>query len=100
MDSLDKRKVASLIHKIGLDNNLSDKEVRDIVESQFLFTYLKLRELDLDTVDTVEKLQELKTSFIYRSFGKLILSEPLFKRRIKQKETGINLNLKKWKKEL
>ena len=33
------KKVKDLIHKIGLINNLTDEQVKNIVESQFRFTY-------------------------------------------------------------
>ena len=38
MSKLDDHKINKLIHSIGLDNNLSDDQVRKIVESQFEFT--------------------------------------------------------------
>ena len=97
MNEIDKRKVSALIHKIGLDYNMSDQQIKAIVDSPFLFTYLKIRELDLTEIDDIETLRETKTNFLYKALGKIFISEPLFKRRQKQKLTGINLNLNKWK---
>jgi hypothetical protein len=93
----DKKKVKDLIHTLGLKYKMSDDEVRQIVESPFLFTYLKIRETNFNEIEE-EDLEEIGTNFLYKSFGKLYLSEPLFKRRQKQKNHFKNLNDKKWKK--
>ena len=47
MNNSDEQKVNDLIHRIGLKNNLRDSEVREIIESQFRFTYETIRSLDL-----------------------------------------------------
>lgn len=96
-NTVDKRKVAKLIHTIGLKYKMSDEEIKKLVEVPFLFTYLSIRELDLNDIETKEDLANTKTNFLYKSFGKLILSNALLQRRNKQKGTGKNLNENKWK---
>tara|TARA_R110000822_G_scaffold73853_3_gene177564 strand:- start:3295 stop:3600 length:306 start_codon:yes stop_codon:yes gene_type:complete len=93
----DKKKVTDLIHMLGLKYKMTDKEINDLVESPFLFTYLKIRELDLNNVETEEELSNLKTNFLYRAFGKIYISSGLFSRFKKQKTEGRILNESKWK---
>ena len=45
MNKSDEQKVNDLIHSIGLKNNLRDSEVKEIIESQFRFTYDTIRSL-------------------------------------------------------
>jgi hypothetical protein len=99
-DMVDKKKVLDLIHTLGLKYKMTDEDIRTIVETPFLFTYLKIRELDLSNVETEEDLAKLKTNFLYKSFGKIILSNALLQRRNKQKNNGKLLNESKWKKKL
>jgi hypothetical protein len=99
-DAIDKKKVKDLIHTLGLKYKMTDEEIRSIVESPFLFTYLRIRELDFNNVKTEEELSELKTNFLYRAFGKLYLSTALFKQSRIQKKEATNLNNRKWKKKL
>lgn len=98
MSKLDKIKVDALIHSLGLKHNMRDEDMRELVNSPYLFTYEKLKELNIDDVKTEEDLAELKTSFLYKSFGKVFVSFPLINRRNKQRENIINLNKRKWKK--
>jgi len=96
MINTDKKKVKDLIHTLGLKYKMSDEDIRVLVESPFLFSYLKIREINFNEVKE-EDLEELKTNFLYKAFGKLYLHGPLFKRMLKQKKNFINLNDKKWK---
>jgi hypothetical protein len=96
-NEINKKKVKELIHTLGLKYQMSDEDIRTIVESPFLFSYLKIRELDLNNVKTEEELSNLKTNFLYRAFGKLYISNALLSRFHKQKIEGKNLNNKKWK---
>ena len=93
---IDKIKVDALIHSLGLKYNLRDEDMKQLVNSPFLFTYEKLKELDISEVKTEEDLAKLKTSFLYKSFGKIFASYPLINRRNKQSENMINLNKRKW----
>jgi hypothetical protein len=75
MNKSDEEKINSLIHNIGLNNNLRDQEVREIIESQFRFTYDTIRHLDL----TEKQIEETKTNFIYKYLGKLYIDNKTFK---------------------
>lgn len=72
MNEIDKIKVKKLIHSIGLKYNLSDEKIKQIVESQFEFAKLKMKELDLGSIVSEEEFNKLKTNFMFRSFFKLI----------------------------
>lgn len=75
MNKSDEQKVSDLIHRIGLKNNLRDSEVREMIESQFRFTYETIRSLDL----TEKQIEEIKTNFIYKYLGKLYIDNKTFK---------------------
>lgn len=75
MNKSDEQKVNDLIHCIGLRNNLRDSEVKEIIESQFRFTYETIRGLDL----TEKQIEEIKTNFIYKYLGKLYIDNKTFK---------------------
>lgn len=79
MDKIQEKKVNDIIHTIGLNNNLRDCEVKEIVESQFRFTYETIRKMSLDTM-TVEEINELKTNFFYKYLGKVHTSGEIVKR--------------------
>lgn len=70
MSNLDNAKIKKLIHSIGLNNNLSDSEVKKIVESQFEFTYNTIINIELEKSQE-ETLDDIKTNFIYKYLGKL-----------------------------
>ena len=70
MDKIQEKKVNDIIHTIGLNNNLRDCEVKEIVESQFRFMYEKIREMSLDTM-TAEEIDKLKTNFFFKYLGKV-----------------------------
>lgn len=63
--------VKILIHKIGLENNLRDDDVRKIINSQYKFIKEKITELDLNNVENEEEFKKLKTNFILKNIGKL-----------------------------
>lgn len=75
MNKSDEQKVNDLIHRIGLKNNLRDSEVKEIIESQFRFTYDTIRSLDL----TEKQIEEIKTNFIYKYLGKFYIDNKTFK---------------------
>lgn len=62
--------VKRIIHSIGLNNNLTDKQVKDIVDSQFRFTYEQIRKTSFKNL-TNEEIEELKKNFYYKYLGKL-----------------------------
>lgn len=62
--------VSTIIHSIGLKNNLVDSRVKEIVEAQFRFAYEKMRKLDLTGVDQ-EEIEQMKTNIYFKYIGKL-----------------------------
>jgi len=81
------KKVEDAIHSIGLMNNLTDKQVKDIVESQFRFTYETIKGLDIEKL-TEEEIDNLKTNFYYKYLGKLYTNSEVI-RRMKLREEHI-----------
>lgn len=73
MNKIDEKKVKDIIHTIGLNNNLTDEQVKQIVEAQFRFTYEQIRKLKLSDL-TYEEIDKLKTNFYYKYIGKLYTS--------------------------
>lgn len=71
MDKSDFIKVKSLIHSIGLKYNLPDAKVREIVESQWKFADMKMREIPWETIKTEEDLDNTKTNFLFAPIGRL-----------------------------
>lgn len=92
MSKIDKIKIDKLIHKLGLKYNMRDEDMKELIESPYLFTHEKLKELDLSNVQSEKELDKLKTNFLYKAFGRLYVSFPLIARRNKQREKKINLN--------
>lgn len=62
--------VSSIIHSIGLKNNMVDSVVREIVEAQFRLAYQEIRKIDLSSTQE-ETINELKTNFYFKYLGKL-----------------------------
>lgn len=94
---VDKQKLAALIHKIGLKYNLPDEVIKELVNSPYLFTYGKVKELDLSKVASEEELEEIKTNFYYKGLGRLHVPFNRVSRRNKQRESATNINKKRWK---
>lgn len=97
MDKTDEVKVKKLIHRLGLKYNLRDEEIKQIINSPFEFAAEKYREMDLKSITTEDELDNLKTTFLFKGFGKLFVSYALINRRNKQKQNSFKLN-NKWKK--
>jgi hypothetical protein len=83
------KKVKDLIHKIGLVNNLTDEQVKNIVESQFRFTYETIKNIPLEDLSE-EDVEELKKTFYFKYLGKLYTTNEIIKRKINKlnKEDG------------
>ena len=86
---INEKKVKDLIHKIGLVNNLTDEQVKNIVESQFRFTYEIIKNTPLDELSE-EEINKLKKTFYFKYLGKLYTTEEIIKRKINKlnKEDG------------
>lgn len=79
MNKIDEKKIKDIIHSIGLNNYLVDNEIKKIVESQFRFTYEKIRSLNIEDL-TDEELDKLKTNFTYKYLGKIYTSSDIIRR--------------------
>jgi hypothetical protein len=82
MKRSDDEKIKQILHRVGLNNNLRDDDVRKIFESQFKFTYDTIRELELKEI-TGEQLDDLKTNFQYKYIGKLFINKEILKKKWK-----------------
>jgi len=85
MNDVENKKVKDLIHSIGLMNNLVDKDVKEIVESQFRFAYKTIRELNFEGL-TDEEIDSLKTNFYFKYIGKLYTDSEIIKRHLRKDE--------------
>jgi hypothetical protein len=86
MKKSDDEKIKQILHRVGLNNNLRDDDVRKIFESQFKFTYDTIRELELKEI-TEEELDNLKTNFQYKYIGKLFINKEILKKKWKRQQT-------------
>lgn len=92
MNKVDNGKLKMLIHKIGLDFNLRDDDIKKIVSSPYKFTREKISNLELEGIKNEEDFNKLKTNFIYPYIGKIYTTYRVYEKLNKQKN-----NLKeKW----
>lgn len=87
MDKVNKIKIDRLIHTLGLKYNLSDETIRNMVNSQFEFTAEKLNEVKLEEDSDTENI---KSTFLYRSFGKLYLNKTTLINYLNKRKNGRN----------
>lgn len=73
MGKIDKDKVDRLIHSMALKNNMSDIDMKRLVESPYEFANMKMRKIDLEGVETEEDFNKLKTNFIFPEFIRLVI---------------------------
>lgn len=92
MSKLDDIKKNKLIHKLGLKYNLTDETIKQLVESPYEFTAEKLQGIHFDDIETEEQFNALKTTFMYKTFGRLYISFPMLKRRAERRKNKLNLN--------
>lgn len=82
MNKIDEKKLKTLIHKLGLKYKLSDKIIKEIVESPYEFSASIIKDLKLDELESEEDLSKIKTNFMYISFAKLYINPKALKRRL------------------
>jgi hypothetical protein len=82
-------KIKNLIHSIGLKFNLTDKEINEIINSQYEFIKEKIINLDLTKEENNE---ELKTNFLLKYLGKLHIDVKQVKNKLKEKNERSNRN--------
>jgi hypothetical protein len=92
MSKIENSKLKMLIHKLGLEFNLRDDDIRKIVSSPYKFTRETISNLDLDGINNEDDFNKLKTNFIYPYIGKIYTNYKVYEKLNKQKN-----NLKeKW----
>lgn len=81
--------VNMIIHRISLKYGIQSHIIREIVETQFKFTYEHIKDLNFED-KSVEEIKQMKTNFYYKYIGKLYITpESTYKRVNKE------LNIKK-----
>lgn len=76
MTKHDAKKINDLIHSIGLKHNLTDKEAKEIIESQFKFIRETMDNLDIDSKSLEDiDFTKIKTNYMVRHIGKIYASE-------------------------
>lgn len=73
MSKIDDIKVKKLIHSMALKYNMSDEDMKNLVNSPYEFAYDKMKSLKLNKIETREQLNNTKTNFIFRSFFKIVV---------------------------
>lgn len=76
MDKADRIKVKAIMAVLAKKYKLPIDTIEEIVNSPYLFTYEKLKNLNLEEVNSEEETNELKTNFNYKGLGKLYLNYP------------------------
>jgi hypothetical protein len=98
MDKADRIKLKQLISTIAKKHGLSAEIVENIVNSPYLFTYEKLKDMDFSKVESEEDANKLKTNFNYKGIGKLYFNYRTFEVNKQRKEEYLKINNKRWKK--
>jgi len=86
MSKIDTIKLKKFIHSLGLEYHLPDEVIKKLTESPYEFTYQQIKDWDLNGLDSIDELEELKTTFLYKAFGKIHVSKALIKTRIERKK--------------
>lgn len=92
MSDIDDDKINKLIHRIGLEFQMRDADIRSVVNCPYKFTRETISNLSLEGIESEKDFDKLRTNFIYVYIGKLYTSYPIYKKIQKQ---SINLT-KKW----
>ena len=98
MDKKDRIKIKQLIAIIAKRYNLPEDVVENIVNSPYLFTYEKLKDMDFTEVQTEEDADKLKTNFNYKGLGKLYFNYRTLIVNRQRKEEYYKINNKRWNK--
>ena len=98
MTKADEIRIKKLIQHLSLKYNVNADEIKEIVDSPYLFTKEKMKELDLRNIIEEKEWDSVKGTFMYRSFGRLYPNFKLFLRNQKQKANINRINNKKWRK--
>lgn len=97
-NKVQQKKLDALYHRISLKYNIPKEDIKNIVESPYLFTKEQLSKIDINEIQSEEDAESTKTNFIYKYIGKLHTNFKLINRRRKQSEAFKEINRKKWEK--
>jgi len=86
MSKIDNIKIKNFIHSLGLEYRLPDEVIKKITESPYEFTYNQVKEWDLVGLESVDELEKLKSTFLYKVFGKIHISKALIKTKMERKK--------------
>lgn len=75
-------KVKNLLHSTGLKYGLRDSEIKELFESQFKFIQERIENLKIDQLETEEQVDNLKTNFQLKYWGKLYINKDTLKRKL------------------
>ena len=89
------RKLRSVIHNILKDNNITEDQFNEIIDSPYKFTKDTIEELDLKEINE-EDFNKLETNFIYKFIGKFYTEYKTVKATQNRVSTFLKRN--KWKK--
>lgn len=76
---VNQKKINRILHSVGLLNNLTDREVAEIYESQFEFIYNTIRSQEIENA-TEEELEDMKMSFMLKYIGKIYTDADIIKK--------------------
>jgi tRNA A37 threonylcarbamoyladenosine dehydratase len=87
------KKLIPIIKKLAHENNLTESEIHEIVNSPYQFTSDTIDELKMKDV-TEEEFKKLKTNFIYKYIGKLYTNYDAIKHKRTRQKNINKLNTK------
>lgn len=70
-----------IYHKVGLNHNLQDYKVHEIMDSMYKFIYDRITENEIRNLEDLESFDNTKTNFNLIYLGKLIIPRERFKKR-------------------
>lgn len=83
---LHEKKLKQLYHRMGLKHNMTDEDLKILVNSPYEFSREKIRNLKLEGEFGESEFDKLKTNFMYRYLGKFYIEyrRILYERRKKK----------------
>ena len=63
-----------IINKLSVKYNKPIEVIKAIVDSQYDFTRKTIKEIDLNLIQEVEDLENIKTTFNFMGFGKMYIN--------------------------
>lgn len=98
MSKISEVKIKNLIHSMALKYNMSDEDMKNLLNSPYEFAKIKINKMDLKSIETKEELDKTKTNFMFRSLFKLVVEWRTVNGKLKKRDNINKENNKKWKK--